>query len=35
MANPEWIEKREQFEELITVEDAKARTVGRWIRKVL
>ena len=35
MANPEWIEKQEQFEELITVEDAKARTLGRCIRKVL
>jgi hypothetical protein len=35
MANTDWIEKQEQFEELITVEDAKSRKLGRWIRKVL
>ena len=35
MANTEWIEKQEQFEELITVEDSGARKLGRKIRKVL
>ena len=35
MANTEWIEEQEQFEELITVEDSGARKLGRKIRKVL
>ena len=35
MANTEWIEKQEELEDLITVEDTKSRTLGRWIRKVL
>jgi hypothetical protein len=35
MANTEWIEEQEQFEELITVEESGARKFGRAIRKVL
>ena len=35
MANTEWIETQEEFEDLITVDDTKSRKLGRWIRKVL
>ncbi len=35
MANTEWIEKQEELEDLISVEDTKSRKLGRWIRKVL
>jgi hypothetical protein len=35
MANTTWIERQEQLEELISVEETKARKLGRMIRKVL
>jgi hypothetical protein len=35
MANTTWIERQEQLDELISVEEAKARKLGRMIRKVL
>ena len=35
MANTTWIEKQEQLEELISVEETKAFKLGRKIRKVL
>jgi hypothetical protein len=35
MTNTTWIERQEQLEELISVEEAKARKLGRMIRKVL
>jgi len=35
MANTEWIEDHDQLDELITVEDTRARRIGRKIRKVL
>ncbi len=35
MANTTWIEKQEQLDALISVEETKARKLGRKIRKVL
>ncbi len=35
MANTTWIEKQEQLDELISIEETKARKLGRKIRKVL
>jgi hypothetical protein len=35
MANTTWIEEHEQFDELIHVEETRARKFGRMIRKVL
>jgi hypothetical protein len=35
MANTTWIEEQEQFDELVHVDEAKARKFGRMIRKVL
>jgi hypothetical protein len=35
MANTTWIEKQEQLDELISVDDTRARKLGRKIRKVL
>jgi hypothetical protein len=35
MANTTWIERQEQLDELISVEETKARKLGRMIRKVL
>jgi hypothetical protein len=35
LADTTWVESEEQFQELIEVEEEKARKLGRLIRKVL
>jgi hypothetical protein len=35
MTNTIWIEKQEQLDQLISIEETKARELGRMIRKVL
>jgi hypothetical protein len=35
MANTTWIQEHDQLEGLISVEEGKARQLGRWIRKVI
>lgn len=35
VANTTWIERQEQFDELISVEETGARKFSRWIRKVI